>query len=92
MYRATSEVNETFLLQEPAKYEFSYQVQDAHSGNDFGHHEGRDGDVAWGSYEVLLPDGRKQVVDYQADQNGFNPQIRYEQIGYAAPSGAGGPY
>ncbi|KDR13353.1 Pro-resilin [Zootermopsis nevadensis] len=79
-------------LSEPAKYEFSYQVQDAHSGNDFGHHEGRDGDVAWGSYEVLLPDGRKQVVDYQADQNGFNPQIRYEQIGYAAPSGAGGPY
>jgi hypothetical protein len=73
-------------------YEFSYQVQDEPSGSDFGHREGREGDVAWGSYEVLLPDGRKQIVDYQADQNGYNPKIRYEQTGYAASRGAGGPY
>jgi len=73
-------------------YEFSYQVQDALSTNDFAHREGREGDVAWGSYEVLLPDGRKQIVDYEADQSGYNPKIRYEQTGYAASRVAGGPY
>jgi hypothetical protein len=73
-------------------YEFSYQVQDALSGSDFGHREEREGDAAWGSYEVLLPDGRKQIVEYQADQNGYNPKIRYEQTGYATSRGAGGPY
>ncbi|KAJ9594467.1 hypothetical protein L9F63_014079 [Diploptera punctata] len=79
-------------LSEPAMYEFSYQVQDAASGNDFGHREGREGDVAWGEYEVVLPDGRKQVVEYQADQGGYKPKIRYEEGGYPASRGAGGPY
>jgi hypothetical protein len=73
-------------------YEFSYQVQDETSGSDFAHREEREGDAAWGSYEVLLPDGRKQIVEYQADENGYNPKIRYEQTGYAASRGAGGPY
>jgi hypothetical protein len=73
-------------------YEFSYQVEDAASGSDFGHREEREGGSAWGSYEVLLPDGRKQIVEYQADQNGYSPKIRYEQTGYAASRGAGGPY
>lgn len=39
-----------------------YEVQDAASGNDFGHMEMRQGDVARGSYHVLLPDGRMQKV------------------------------
>jgi len=88
--RLTSSIH--FRLQEPAMYEFSYEVHDAPSGSDFGHREERDGDVAWGSYEVLLPDGRKQIVDYQADQNGYNPSIRYEETGYPANIRAGGPY
>ena len=28
----------------------------------------------------MLPDGRKQVVEYEADQEGFKPQIRYEGL------------
>lgn len=48
--------------QEPAKYEFQYDVQDDQAGLDFGHKEQRDGSVATGKYYVLLPDGRKQVI------------------------------
>jgi collagen type III alpha len=66
------------LLQEPAKYEFSYEVKDDQSGSTFGHTEMRDGQRAQGEFNVLLPDGRKQIVEYEADQDGFKPQIRYE--------------
>ncbi|KAM7342862.1 cuticular protein 56F [Cochliomyia hominivorax] len=74
----------------PAKYEFKYDVQDYESGNDFGHMESRDGDLAVGRYYVLLPDGRKQIVDYEADQNGYRPTIRYEQVNGGQGAGAGG--
>lgn len=47
--------------EEPAKYEFQYDVQDELAGLDFGHKEQREGSVATGRYYVLLPDGRKQV-------------------------------
>lgn len=75
----------------PAKYEFKYDVQDYESGNDFGHMEQRDGDLAVGRYYVLLPDGRKQIVDYEADSQGYRPTIRYEQVnnGYNNGNGAG---
>ncbi|XP_068145552.1 pro-resilin [Drosophila tropicalis] len=73
----------------PAKYEFKYDVQDYESGNDFGHMESRDGDLAIGRYYVLLPDGRKQIVEYEADQNGYRPTIRYEQVGNGNGNGNG---
>ncbi|XP_053669682.1 pro-resilin-like [Anopheles nili] len=66
---------------QPAKYSFEYNVQDFPSGNDFGHMESRDGDRTVGRYYVLLPDGRKQVVNYEADQNGYRPTITYEDVG-----------
>nr|XP_008190752.1 PREDICTED: cuticle protein isoform X1 [Tribolium castaneum] len=84
---------------EPANYNFEYHVQDAQSGNDFGHQESRQGDVAQGKYYVLLPDGRRQTVEYIADNEGYKPKISYEQVsngiggGYANggyPSGGGG--
>lgn len=59
-------------------YEFSYEVQDAGAGLDFGHREMRKDDEATGSYHVLLPDGRTQYVDYVADGGGYRPMIRYE--------------
>ncbi|KAB0792403.1 hypothetical protein PPYR_11749 [Photinus pyralis] len=76
---------------EPANYNFEYHVYEPSYGNDFGHQEARQGDVAQGRYFVLLPDGRKQIVDYIADSNGYKPKISYEGTanggGYA---GAGG--
>ncbi|CAG9578651.1 unnamed protein product [Danaus chrysippus] len=65
----------------PAKYEFSYEVDDAETGTMFGHSEQRNGDLTTGQYNVVLPDGRKQVVEYEADQDGYKPQIRYEGAG-----------
>lgn len=56
-------------------------MQDAQSGNDFGHKEQRQGDVAQGKYFVLLPDGRLQTVEYTADQDGYKPRISYQQVG-----------
>ncbi|XP_059224781.1 pro-resilin [Stomoxys calcitrans] len=77
----------------PAKYEFKYDVQDYESGNDFGHMESRDGDFTTGRYYVLLPDGRKQIVEYEADQNGYRPSIRYEQVNNGQQAGGrGGNY
>ncbi|KAL0859748.1 hypothetical protein ABMA27_010107 [Loxostege sticticalis] len=66
---------------EPANYSFEYMVKDEQSGNDFGHRESRQGDRAEGLYYVLLPDGRKQTVEYEADQDGYKPRISYEDTG-----------
>lgn len=63
---------------EPAKYEFTYDVKDESAELEFGHTESRDGDFTTGQYYVLLPDGRKQIIEYEADQNGYRPKIRYE--------------
>ena len=85
----------SILFQEPANYQFSWEVNDPESGNDFGHQESRQGEQAQGQYYVLLADGRRQVVDYTADEDGFKPMIRYEgeasnAAGYSgAASGAG---
>lgn len=77
------------IYQDPANYEFSYEVQDAAAGLDFGHREMRKDMEATGTYHVLLPDGRTQIVDYIADQNGYRPMVRYEGTAtYPAPGPA----
>lgn len=53
-------------------------MNDQENGVEFGHRESRDGDVATGEYNVLLPDGRKQIVAYEADTEGYKPKISYE--------------
>ncbi|KAH0545612.1 hypothetical protein KQX54_001678 [Cotesia glomerata] len=75
---------------DPVNYEYSYEVQDAGLGVDFGHREMRKEDEAKGSYHVLLPDGRTQFVDYVADAAGYRPVIRYEGTAtYPAPGPSG---
>lgn len=77
-----------YIFQEPASYEFKYDVDASEYNVKFGHEEQREGDVAQGKYYVLLPDGRTQTVEYVADQDGFRPKISYEGgEGY----GSGGP-
>lgn len=73
----------------PAKYEFKYDVQDDESGNNFGHMEQRDGDLTTGRYYVLLPDGRTQIVEYEADGNGYRPTITYEGVANTNGNGNG---
>ena len=83
-------LNEILCKQAPAKYEFEYMVYDPPSGNDFGHKESRDGEMTRGVYYVLLPDGRRQMVEYEADQDGYRPKITYMQEGNGIGGGAGG--
>ena len=59
-------------------FDFAYGVQDAYSGNDYAHASNSDGNVVKGEYRVLLPDGRTQIVEYTADEDGFHPVVRYE--------------
>ncbi|XP_046677454.1 pro-resilin-like [Homalodisca vitripennis] len=75
---------------EVANYNFMYEVKDAPSGNDFGHMESRMGEVAKGSYHVLLPDGRMQRVDYVADQGGYQPTVTYQGEAKYGPGVGGG--
>jgi len=62
----------------PPAYSFGYSVKDEESGNDFGHKETRDGDMTSGSYHVLLPDGRLQVVTYTVSgDGGYQAEVTY---------------
>ena len=72
-------VNKIFSnSQETSKYGFEYRVKDEY-GNDYAHKESRVGSSIKGVYTVLLPDGRKQIVHYEANEHGFNPSISYEE-------------
>ncbi|KAF6214519.1 hypothetical protein GE061_009262 [Apolygus lucorum] len=64
---------------EAKPYEFGYAVKDHHHGTDFGQQETSDGHNVKGSYRVLLPDGRVQIVTYHADwKTGFHADVKYE--------------
>ncbi|XP_024947063.1 uncharacterized protein LOC107274000 isoform X2 [Cephus cinctus] len=60
-----------------SKYSFGYHVTDPDTGNDFSHHEKRDGDITTGRYHVLLPDGRIQSVNYHVDDKGYHAKVSY---------------
>ena len=69
-------------MQAPSPYSFAYAVKDEPSYNDFGHTETSDGKAVTGSYSVILPDGRKQIVTYYVDgYSGYVADVKYE--GYA---------
>ncbi|XP_068247446.1 cuticle protein 7-like [Palaemon carinicauda] len=60
-------------------FDFSFEVQDEYKGLDFGHDSKSDGKVVNGEYNVLLPDGRTQIVTYTADHyNGYLADVKYE--------------
>jgi len=44
-----------------------------------GQYEGRDGDKTTGNYWVVLPDGRRQIVNYYVDgYSGYVADVKYE--------------
>ena len=59
-------------------YEFAWAVKDEPSYNDYAHQQKSDGKVTTGSYRVLLPDGRTQIVTYKADEYGYVADVKYE--------------
>lgn len=55
------------------QYSFSYDVQDALTGDNKSQHETRNGDNVEGHYSLIDADGVKRTVHYTADPvNGFN--------------------
>ncbi len=64
--------------QPPMPYEFAWAVKDEPTKNDYAHEAKSDGKVVIGSYRVLLPDGRTQIVSYRADENGYVADVKYE--------------
>ena len=61
-----------------AAYQYQYEVSDPEGNNFFGQGEKRDGAVTSGSYFVLLPDGRRQRVDYTVNgAEGFVSTVTY---------------
>lgn len=70
------------FLQAPPKYEFSYGVGDAKTGDQKEQSEVRVGDLVKGQYSLAEPDGTIRVVKYTSDGiNGFNAIV--ERIGKA---------
>ncbi|KAK0081494.1 hypothetical protein PV326_007650 [Microctonus aethiopoides] len=57
------------------KYEFSYGVEDHHTGDFHGQKEVRDGDGVTGEYTVKEPGGGIRVVSYRADKDGFHAVV-----------------
>ena len=59
-------------------FEFAWAVKDEPSYNDYSHQTKSDGKVENGSYRVVLPDGRTQIVTYKADDYGYVADVKYE--------------
>lgn len=67
------------------QYKFSYDVQDALTGDSKSQTESRDGDVVQGEYSLTDADGFRRTVQYTADAvNGFNAVVHREPL-VAAP-------
>ncbi|KAI9559797.1 hypothetical protein GHT06_013804 [Daphnia sinensis] len=78
-YNAPSSSRSTYeVKQYPAQpYSFNWAVYDGY-GNDYSHSESSNSYVTTGTYRVLLPDGRVQIVTYKADDYGYNADVKYE--------------
>ncbi|XP_014099733.3 larval cuticle protein A2B [Bactrocera oleae] len=63
------------------QYKYSYDVQDAVSGDSKTQVEERDGDVVRGEYSLIDADGYKRTVQYTSDPvNGFNAVVNREPL------------
>ena len=63
-------------------YNFGYAVNDKYSGNDYNHQQSSDGKSTRGSYKVLLPDTRVQLVNFDCDVSSTRyPNIRHWEPG-----------
>uniref|UniRef100_A0A336LLM9 CSON001335 protein n=1 Tax=Culicoides sonorensis TaxID=179676 RepID=A0A336LLM9_CULSO len=70
----------------PAHYAFEYAVHDEHTGDIKSQHETRDGDKVQGYYTLVQPDGKRRIVHYTADKEGFVAKVEEEEVkGYKAP-------
>ncbi|KAK2585685.1 hypothetical protein KPH14_010300 [Odynerus spinipes] len=57
------------------QYEFSYGVEDHHTGDYHGQKEHRDGKEVAGEYTVKEPGGNVRTVKYHAGKDGFHAHV-----------------
>ena len=68
-----------FISFQPAQpYNFGYNIKDDEYYTEYDRSEKSEGKVVTGSYRVVLPDGRTQIVTYKADENGYSADVKYE--------------
>lgn len=79
-------ITKTIEVDSPPHYDFSYSVQDPHTGDVKQQQESRANDVVQGSYSLIEPDGHRRVVHYTADDhNGFNAVVQREGTVHQTP-------
>lgn len=49
------------VVKVPVYYQYSWEVKDTPTGNDYRQEETRDGHLTTGLYQVVLPGGQRQV-------------------------------
>ena len=69
-------------MQPPMPYNFAWAVKDEPSYNDYAHQQASDDKgYVTGSYRVVLPDGRTQIVNFKADDyTGYVADVKYEGV------------
>lgn len=69
--------------EEPANYQFNYDVADGSTGDVHSQSERADNGVIHGSYQLNDADGFLRTVEYTADDvNGFQANVRREPLGH----------
>lgn len=68
----------TFISKAPPHYKFDYEIHDGHTHDFHGQAEHREHHKLRGMYWLHQPDGRKRVVEYEADKHGINYKVHYE--------------
>lgn len=71
----------------PKPYSFAYEATDDTTGANSKREESSDGRTTRGSYSYIDADGVFRVVEYTADENGFNANVRTNEPGTAAATG-----
>ena len=70
------------VIKEGDSYSFHYRVDSQSDDVHFNHNEERRGYRTIGSYKVLLPDGRTQVVEYKVSDkdSGYVAKVSYQGV------------
>jgi hypothetical protein len=81
IYKAAPGYKQEVYPDTPAEYEFSYEVNDEHTGDVKSQKESRKGDDVQGEYSLIDADGYRRTVTYTADEhNGFLATVHREPI------------
>lgn len=71
------------VAEEPANYQFNYDIADGQTGDVHSQNERADNGVVHGSYQLNDADGFLRTVEYTADDvNGFQANVRREPLGH----------